>query len=792
MFYNYLLIAWRNLSKRKLYSAINIFGLSLGVSSCLLVFALVSHIRSFDQYHDKSDQIYRVVTDTFEGSREYYTSGVPAVLPEAFKNDFPEIDKSVLISGGHNGLVAVRKGEDEKFFMESNIAYTSDDFFKVFDRKIQGGNSSSILNESNQAVISKKYAEKLFGTSNVVGNTFQFHKGDVYAITAVMDDFPDNTDFPFDIFLSYENLRQKREEGAWLSIYSDDQFYVVLPDQESREYVEAGLPAFVEKYLGKDTKINRAHKLQPLSEIHFDERYGNFGYQVAPNSIHVMLGVAFFLLLTASINFINLSTALSGKRAKEVGLRKVFGGHQKHIVLQFLSETGLICLFSIFIAFLIGSLALPYLNDFLGTQADFYIIFSPLGILTVMGIWLLITLISGIYPSLTISQLNPVRAIKEQYQSKQTSSYLMRKGLVVFQFMITQFFIIGTLVLVMQMNHLRTADIGFQKDAIVSFPIPERNPDKAQLLVERLRNLGGVDKASISFTEPASSSTSSTNAIMVESREEYTVFIKPADEYYLDTYGLELLHGENLIKEDTVTRYLATESFAKKSGFEKSEDLLGVYVNIGGIDAPIVGVIKDFYGSSLKSDKEPTFIFQNKHLFSTVGLKITGSNANLVMAEAEEVFKDLYPEFPFQASFLDEKIAKFYELEQRMTTLFIIFSFIAVIVGCIGLYGLVSFMAAMKTKEIGVRKVLGASSGQVLAMFSKEYIILLLISFALAAPLAGYLMEKWLSDYSSKIQLSWQFYAFSLILVGLIAVFTVGYKSLQAAWTNPSNALKSE
>ncbi|TVP53165.1 MAG: FtsX-like permease family protein [Mongoliibacter sp.] len=792
MFYNYLLIAWRNLSKRKAYTAINIFGLSLGISSCLLVFALVSHIKSFDQYHAKAKITYRLVTDTFEGSREYHSPGVPAVLPTAFKDDFSGIDASVLISGGHNGLITVKDEEDEKYFMESGIGYTTDDFFKVFDREIIKGKSTEFLSEVNQAVISKKYAEKLFGTTSAVGQSFQFHKGDIYSVTAVMEDFPENTDFPFDIFLSYENLKQQREEGGWLSIYSDDQFYLVIPDHKAKESIQAGLPGFVQKYLGENTIINRAHKLQPLNEIHFDERYTNFGYQVTSNSIHIMIGVAFFLLLTASINFINLSTALSGKRAKEVGLRKVFGGHKRHIVSQFLSETGLICLFSIFIAFVIGSLALPYLNDFLGTEADYSIIFSPIGLLTVCSLWLIISLISGAYPSLTISQLNPIKAIKEQYQSKQTSSYMMRKGLVVFQFMITQFFIIGTLVLVMQMNHLRSADIGFQKDAIASFSIPERNAEKSDLLAERLRNLPGVDMVSVSFTEPASSSSSSTNAIIVETREEYTVQIKPADSYYLDTYGLELLYGENLVKEDTVSRYLATESFAKKAGYENPEDLLGVFVNIGGIDAPISGVVKDFYVRSLKSELEPTFIYHNQHLFRTVGIKITDANANLVMEEAEKVFKDLYPEFPMQYSFLDEKIAKFYELEERMTTLFIIFSCIAVAVGCIGLYGLVSFMAAMKTKEIGVRKVLGASSAQVLAMFSKEYIVLLLISFAMAAPLAGYFMEKWLADYNSKIQLSWQFYAVSFLLVGLIAILTVGHKSLQAAWSNPSNALKSE
>ncbi|MBW3467062.1 ABC transporter permease [Arthrospiribacter ruber] len=791
MFYNYLLIAWRNFAKRKAYAGINIFGLSLGISSCLLVFALVTHIRSFDNFHQHSEHTYRLVTNSFEGTREYYTSGVPAVLPEAFLNDFPETDLSVMISGGHNGLLTVNAPDGERRLMESNIAFTTDDFFAVFDRKITTGETLDMLKSPNQAVISNKYAEKLFGKENPVGNTFQFQKGDVYAVTAVMEDFPVNTDFPFDIFLSYENLRKSREEGGWMSIYSDDQFYVVL-DPQAKNQVQASLPGFVDKYLGDNNTLNREHVLQPLSEIHFDERYGNFGYQVAPQSITIMFGVAIFLLITACINFINLSTALSGKRAKEVGLRKVFGGQKSHIIGQFLSETSLITLFSLMTAFVLAGTALPYLNNFLGTKAEFTVLFTPMGICTMLSIWLVVSIISGAYPSLTISQLNPIRAIKEQSQSKQTGSYTMRKGLVIFQFMITQFFIIGTLVLVMQMNHLRSGDLGFQKDAVVTFSIPERDKEKSNLLAERLRNLNGISAVSLSFTEPASTSTSSTNAILKESGEEYTVYIKPADEYYLDTYGLQLMAGENLIREDSVSRYLVTEAFARKAGFENPEEMLGTYINIGGIDAPVTGLLRDFYTKSLKSEIEPMAIFNNPHLFSTVGLKIGNANANMVLAEAENIFSGLYPEFGFEYMFLDEKIARFYEAEERLTLLFLIFSCIAVAVGCIGLYGLVSFMASVRVKEIGVRKVLGASSAQVLGIFTKEYVSLLLIAFLLAAPLATFVMKKWLENYASKIELSYELYLLSIIIVAMIAFTTVGYRSIKAAWSNPVHALKSE
>lgn len=793
MLYNYILIAWRNLIKRKVYAAVNVFGLSLGISACMLVFALVTHLKSFDTFHPHADHTYRLVTDSFEGSREYYTPGVPVVLREAFVQDFSGIDASVLISGGHNGLLAVGEGEQERHFLENNVVYTTDDFFEVFERKKLKGNTTGVLNSPNQAVLSKSQAEKLFGTAEAIGRTFQFQKGDIYAVTAVMEDFPDNTLFPFHILLSYENLRKSREAGGWFSIYSDDQLYLTISDTQAKSRIEAGIPAFLDKYMGDKNKSNRTHWLQPLSDLQFNERYTNYTYRTTSYTVlNSLVMVAFFLLLTASINFINLSTAISGQRSKEVGLRKVFGGNRRHILYQFLSETSLICLFAIMISFVLSNIVIKYLNDFLGTKADFAVFLKPPGIATVIGLWLLVSLSAGFYPSFNISKLNPVSAIKNQFQTKNSSSYAMRKGLVIFQFMITQFFIIGTLVLVMQMRHLRSADLGFQKEAVVTFSIPERNAEKSNLLAERLRNLHGMETVSLSYTEPASTSTSSTNVILVESGEEYTVHIKPGDEYFIETYGLELLAGENLIKEDTVTRYLASESFAKKAGFENPAEFVGTYIKLGGIDAPVSGIIKDFYTQSLKSELEPTVIFNNQHLFSTVGMKVSGANANLVLAEAEKIFTGLYPEFTFDYSYLDEKIAQFYEAEEKLTLLFLIFSLIAVLVGCIGLYGLVSFMASMKVKEIGVRKVLGASSTQVLGMFSKEYLVLLLAAFVLAAPLATFLMNKWLQDYASKIEISWELYALSIACVGLIALLTVGYRSVQAAWSNPVESLKRE
>lgn len=793
MLYNYLLIAWRNLFKRKLYTSINIFGLSLGVSACMVIFALVYHLKSFDSFHTHAVYTYRVVTDTFEGGREYYSAGVPAVFKEAFLNEFPGVDASVFISASHNGLISISDGEKDSFFEESNIAFTSNDFFNVFDRAIIQGPQINVLNEPNQAIISSKYALKLFGREDVLGKTFQFNKKDIYVITAIMKDYPSNSDFPFEILLSYENIRESREIGGWTSVTSGDQFYVVVQDDLLKAEIESGLPGFVAKYFGDNGIQNRTHSLQPLNEIHFDERYGNYNYQVISYSvINTMMVVGIFLVLTASINFINLSTAISGKRSKEVGLRKVFGGSRSNIITQFMTETSLISLLSLLLSSIVTWICIQYLNEFLGVKIMFNVLWTPIGLFALFSLWVGTAFISGFYPSFSISKLNPVAAIKNQYRSKNTGSYMLRKGLVIFQFVITQFFIMGTLVLVMQMNHIKTTDLGFTKEAVVSFDIPEKNAEKTKILSERLKNLSGIDAISISFKDPASSSIASTDARWMETGEDYIVQVKPADESYIITYGLDLLYGENLIKEDTASRYLVTESFATKAGYKNPEDILGKYIKIWDIEAPIIGVVRDFYTSSLKSGIEPTVIFQNPTSFRTVGIKISQSNAKLVMADVERIFAGLYPEFSFDYSFLDDRIALFYDNENKLTILFIVFSIIAVLLGCIGLYGLVSFIAVMKVKEIGVRKVLGASSAQILVLFSKEYLALLLVAFLISAPMATILMEKWLSEYASRISISWQVYFLAILMVAFIAILTVGYRSLSAAWANPANSLQSE
>lgn len=795
MIRNYINIALRTMRKQKVYFIVNLLGLSLGVTAFLVSFALVSHLRSFDRYHEKADITYRLVTHTSESGREYHTPGIPAVLPASFLADFQGISHAAFISGGHDGLVSVGEAEDRRFFQENGFAFTNGDFFQVFDRALILGNkdASSLLKSPNEVVLSERAAKKFFGKTDVVGELINLRRSQDYLVVAVMEDFPTNTDFPFDLLFSYENLKEERERGGWFSIYSDDHLYLSIPDQNDVKSIEAGLPAFVEKYLGDKNRESRSHHLQSLSSLHFDDRYTNFSYQtVNENTIMAIWILAIFLVITACINFINLSTALSANRTKEVGLRKVMGSSRGQIIVQFLTEAGLITFLALIVSLIASNFLIDQLNAFLQTGVHFHQLFQTSGLLMAAGLWLLVTLFAGYYPSLSISSLNPTEAFRPISKGKNSGSILLRRALVVFQFGISQVFIIATLVLIYQMHFLKNTDMGFKKDAVLTMSIPEYNEDKTKIFAERLRQIPGVLSASLSYTEPASSSISATNVIMSESSEEFTVHIKPADEYYLDTYGLELLAGENLIPSDTINRYLVTASFAKKAGFEDPSDIIGKYAIISGKDAPIVGVVKDFHTISLKNEMEPTILFTRPRFYSTIGVKVNYANMEGLLSDMKNHHNELYPEFRFEYQFLDEKVANFYEGEQRMMTIFSLLSLIAITIGCIGLYGLVSFMAQKKHKEMGVRKILGASENQILLLFSKDFVYLLLLAFLFAAPLAAYVMNQWLANFAYRIPLDWQIFAASLFLTFLIAILTVGYRSIQAARSNPVQALKSE
>jgi len=804
MFKNYLKTAVRNLWRSRTSTLINIFGLTLGVASSLILFLLIKHHVSFDTFHTNRDRIYRTVTESDGNYGRTYTPGVPPVFPDAFKNDFHEAEEVTFLSYRAGSLVTIpqRTGEPKKYEEEKGVTFAQPNFFKIFDRKILVGAAAKALDDPNEAIISKTLALKYFGKEDPIDEIVKFDNKE-YKITAVMEDYPSNTDFPFNLMLSYVTIKTEHEENGWNGIWSDEQCYFTLRKGADVKNIEGRISAFWKKYHG-DNDPNRSHQtfvMQPLSSLHFDDRYGNYNYNtISKQQLLAFAIVALFLIITASINFINLTTAEAIKRSKEVGIRKTLGSSRGQLISQFLGESTLVTVIAVLVAIGITQVALSFLNPFLELKLLLNFLSDKMLWIFMIGVTLMVAILSGLYPSLVVSGYKPAQALKNQITNKNSSGYTMRRSLVVLQFFISQFFIIGTVVLISQMNYFQDKDLGFRKDAIITVPVPaiQESKDNAQAnskvrtLREELSRLSGIEMASLSNTPPASGSTSNTSFTIEGNSENYRTQVKLVDGNYVNLYGLTLVAGENISDLDTAQGFIVNEKLSAMAGFRNTHDIIGKKIKLWGKDLPVVGVVKDFHTVSLHDPIEATIMFNRIRNYETLSLKLNTATIQATIKQVQQKWEAAYPDYIFSYQFMDEQINKFYEGEQKMSVMLGVFTSLAIFIGCLGLFGLATFMANQKTKEIGVRKVMGASVESIVMLFSKEYVKLIIIGFMLAAPCAWYVMNQWLNAFAYKITIGPSIFAMGLTVTLLIALITVGYRSLKAATVNPINSLRSE
>lgn len=804
MFTNYLKTAFRNLRRQSTHTVINISGLTLGIACSLILFLMVTYHSSFDTFHSKKDRIYRVVYQSQGNLRMDYNPGVPAVLPEAVRIDFPEAEAVVFTSyrSGYMVTIPQSKGKAKKFVEDKGIVFTEPTYFKIFDREVLEGDGPRGLDEPNEAVISKRLAEKYFGKTDVIGEIVRFEDHD-YKIGAVMTDAPSNTDLPFDLMLSYVTIKKKTEEEGWHSIWSDEQCYVLVKDREDVSKMNARFPAFIEKYYPGDKDNGKvAYSFQPLSELHFDDRYSNYAYNtVSQGMLETLAIIALILIITACINFINLSTAEAIKRSKEVGVRKSLGSTRGQLIRQFLGETTLVTMASVILALALAQLALGFLNPYLEVTLALDLGHDPWIWVYLITVTLVVSVLSGLYPAFVVSGFRPALALKNQISNRGSLGYNLRKTLVVAQFCISQFFIIGTIVIITQMNYFRTKDLGFAKDAILVVPIPTLDQPAAvkNTLISKMRTLRdemsrapGVEMASLANTPPSSGSTSNTNFDIEGVVGDFRTQVKQVDGHYLDLYHVELMAGNPLEDYDTARGFIVNEKLARVAGFSDPKALIGRRIKLWDKRLPVVGVVKDFHTQSLRSPIEATILFNGANAYESLSLKINMRHSQEVIQTLRTKWEAAYPDHFFEYHFLDERINEFYESEQRMSVLMSAFTAMAVFIGCLGLFGLAAFMANQRTKEIGVRKVLGASVESIVFMFSKEFIKLVVLGFVFAAPMAWWMMSQFLDEFEYKIDLgpSIFFSGFGVALV--IAVLTVSYKSIRAATRNPVQSLRYE
>lgn len=791
MIRNYIIIALRNIRRNLSYTVINVFGLSLGITCSLVLFLLVTYLTSFDNYHPNGDRIYRLVHSSRNQDRIDYNPGVPNPLPEAVRNDINGVQHVLQVTTVEDAIVSVVKDGDKKIFEEENkLAFTDSVYFTFFNQSVLSG--SCALANPNEAVISNDLAKKYFGTDDVIGEIVRVNNLYDFTITGVIEPARRNSSFPFGLIMSFETIRKASLEEGWGSISSSDQCYLLLNPGVTPENVESQFPDFTKKYHGEIDFRQLTYYLQPLNELRYDTRMSNFSNRsVDKGSIWAMVVIAIFLIVTACINFINLTTAVAIRRSKEVGIRKVLGSQRVQLIMQYLSETGLITFIAVIASLGLAELALISMNTFM--ELDLHIDLTNLYLVSfIIVVWLIVSVISGVYPAFMLSGFKPVLALKNSMGNRTSGGYMLRRGLVIFQFMISQFLVIGTIILMSQMQYFNQKDLGFSKEAILTVPLPEaENNGKKRNLRSEVNDLPGVASVSLCYSPPASGNISITDFSIDGVEGDYLAQLKAVDENYNDLFEIEIVSGHDLGASDTVNGWLVNETLLKSIGLT-AEEVLGRKMELWAFDYPVVGVVKDFHTFSLEREIDPTVIYTDIASYETLAVKLKPGQFNATIASIEKAWSRQYPDFLFSYEFLDESIASFYEDTQKMSVLLILFSIIAIVIGCLGLYGLISFMANQKEKEIGVRKALGATTGQIMAIFSKEFTILILIAFLLASPLAGFVMNKWLENYAYRITIDWSMFTGGIVTTLIIAFVTVGYRSLRAAWTNPADVLRSE
>ncbi len=803
MFKNYLKTALRNLVRQRATTFLNIGGLTLGLATSLILFLLVRYHKSFDTFHSNYDRTYRAVVQSDGNSGKNYTPGIYPVFPEAFENDFPEADQVTFISYQAGSFITIPQvnADPKRYDEEKGVAFAQPSFFKVFDRKILIGDATTGLDEPKEAILSSRWAIKYFGKEDAIGEVLKY-EGKEYRVTAIMEDLPTNTDLPFDLLVSYITIKKEKDENGWKGIWSDEQCYFTLRAGSSISDIEARIPAFVSKYLGDSAhnQDNTTFIMQPFSEVHYDERFGNYNYSTISNSqLNALTLIGIFLLLTACINFINLTTAEAVKRSKEVGIRKTLGSTRPQLALQFLGETTLITFVSILLALVVAEIGLASINAFLDLSLTLNFSTDVALWIFLVSVLVMVSLLSGIYPAMVVSGFNPISALKNQIRTTQSTGFNLRRSLVVMQFFISQLLIIGTIVLITQMNFLKTKELGFRKDAVVIVNIPEQETptegdgvSKMRALRNDLMKVGGVEATSLASTPPSSGSVSNTDFQIEGSEEHYGTQVKQVDGNYLDLYRLELLAGAGLSDADTAQSIVVNEKLMQVVGVTDPNEIIGKRIKVWGKNLPVSGVVKNFHTVSLQDPMEATLMLNRIRGYETLSIKLNPQSVQQSLEEVQKRWEQTYPEFIYSYKFLEDEIGEFYESETKMSVMLTVFTSMAIFIGCLGLFGLTVFMANQKTKEIGVRKVLGASVENILFLFSGEFVRLILVGFVLAAPVGWYFSTKYLEQFAYKISIGPSVFILGLGSTCLIAFVTVGYRSIKAAMINPATSLRSE
>jgi len=820
MIRNYIKIAWRNLWKRKVFTLINVLGLSIGISTALVIYLIVNFDLSFDKFHKNGERIYRITTSFTNAEQTFVNPGVCGPLPWAVKSQVTGLQAiapyyKVLFP---DVFIGTGKALPTKFKAQKSVILTDMGYFDLFSYKWLSGSATGALNQPYQVVLTSDQAKIYFPGlpySQMLGKTIVYDTIKT-TVTGIVQTQTQNTDFNFHDFISYstilanKGLKAELRLNNWGGTSVKSQLFVRLAPNTTTTGIEKQLNDLL-KQNNPPTAANKTRVqkfvLQPLSTIHFDasSTYDN-GRVANKTTLKALLAIALFILALGCINFINLTTAQAAQRAKEIGIRKTMGSTRRQLILQFLSETFLITLMAVIVSVVMA----PYLIQLFaglippGVKADF--LHQPEIIVFLLLLAVAVSLLSGFYPAIILSGFNPVSVLKNQSvsNSSQTRSASLRKGLTVAQFVIAQFFIMATLLVGKQIYYATHKSLGFKKDAVIliSSPYKSSRADKNQVFLNQLLTIPQVEMVSLGNDAPSSENTSSTEATYRDGKKEIKQDIdeKFGDANYINLYHINLLAGRNLQPADSNKAFLINATYAKILGFKNPQDAVSKRIDNFNGDTPmqIIGVVSDFQQESLHVPIEPLVIRTNVAGFDRIfhiALKpqtANGDDWQKAIADMKTAWKTIYPQDDFEYHFVDETIAQLYEAEQHTATLLSWATGLSIFISCLGLLGLAIYTTNQRTKEIGVRKVLGASVAQIVALLSTELVWLIVLAFVLVTPVAWYAMNTWMQSFADRTPISWWIFLLSGGGMLVAAMLTSGFQTVKAAVANPVKSLRNE
>ena len=812
MIKNYFKIAWRNIVRNKIYTAINVLGLALGICACLVIYLITSYEFSFDRFHPERDRIYRITGELLRnnGEKEFLNCIISDV--GGIENDIPGFEKKAGLHYYDAKINIPDKEETKEFYDDNKVIVTWPQFFEIFKYDWLAGNAATALSEPDKVVLSENRARSYFGNEplqKIIGRTVIYNDSLLVTVSGIVKDWKRHTDFPFTDFISIgtaANSFMKRDIQAtdWSGLHPHGSMaFVKLNKGVKVADINKKIDAYAKQHarpsgFGKLLSL----QLQSLSDIHFTKDYyraddGDSFRKAHLPTLYALIAIALFILIIAAVNFINLSTAQSIQRSKEVGVRKVLGSGRKRLVFQFLTETFVLAFIALLIALLLVNPVLSLFSSFIPKG----LIFDPFNFSTIGFLLILLiatSLFAGFYPAKVLSSYIPVLSLKGNTVKEGNAGVSLRKILIVFQFVFSLSFIIGALVISNQIKFMRSKDKGFKTDAILTVNNWNDQSGKMKVLAERIKRLPGVDKVILQSTSPMGFGEQGTNLTYKgENEVKLEVSTKVGNEEFIPFYQMKIVAGRNMVHSDSLQELVINEAFSKKLGFAKSADAIGKFLYQGDKPFPIVGVVADFHQGSFHDMIKPVVIQHMPEWESSLAISFAAKGKHVtdlkqLVSRVEAEWKQLYPDTGINYSFLDESISWLFEKDEQTAWLIKVAMGITIFISCIGLFGLVMFYTERRTKEIGIRKVLGASVANIVVMLSKDFLMLIIIAFVIATPIGWYFMNQWLQDFAYRINIGWWIFLLAGLILILIALITVSFQAIKAAIANPVKSLRTE